>query len=101
MRIGWSTFQQLEQPTVYFGHSPHSMSRSASSQSSTTYPTSRTWSNTVTLTGLEPYTTYYYKIVTVSTNSTIGSFKTARAAGDHTPFTSASVFILFWAQVHH
>ncbi|KAJ7430076.1 purple acid phosphatase-like protein, partial [Mycena latifolia] len=89
MRIGWSTFQQLEQPTVYFGQSPHAMFRSASSQSSTTYPTSRTWSNTVTLTMLKPYTTYYYKIV--STNSTIGSFKTARAAGDHTPFTMAGV----------
>ncbi|KAF8175082.1 Metallo-dependent phosphatase-like protein [Mycena galopus ATCC 62051] len=85
MRIGWSTFQQLEQPMVHFGESPHAMSRSASSQSSTTYPTSRTWSNTVTLTMLKPYTTYYYKIV--STNSTVGSFKTARAAGDPTPFT--------------
>ncbi|KAJ7853904.1 Metallo-dependent phosphatase-like protein [Mycena leptocephala] len=89
MRVGWSTFQQLKQPTVYFGQSPHAMFRAASSQSSTTYPTSRTWSNTVTLTMLKPYTTYYYKIV--STNSTIGSFKTARAAGDHTPFTMAGV----------
>jgi hypothetical protein len=58
MRIGWSTFQQLKQPTVYFGQSPHAMFRSATSQSSTTYPTSRTWSNTVTLTMLKPYTTY-------------------------------------------
>ncbi|KAJ7785114.1 Metallo-dependent phosphatase-like protein [Mycena maculata] len=107
MRIGWSTFQQLERPTVYFGQFIHAMFRSASSQSSTTYPTSRTWSNTVTMTMLEPYTTYCaslaaadersepevrgldYKIV--STNSTIGSFKTARAAGNHTPFTMAGV----------
>jgi len=38
---------------------------------------------------LRPHTTYYYKIE--STNSTIGSFKTARAAGDHTPFTMAGL----------
>ncbi|KAJ7635398.1 Metallo-dependent phosphatase-like protein [Roridomyces roridus] len=89
MRVGWSTYERLGKPTVEFGVFPHLMTRSASSESSTTYPTSRTWSNTVTLTGLLPYTTYYYKIL--STNSTIGSFKTARVAGDHSPYNMAGV----------
>lgn len=69
MRIGWNTFQQLEEPTVYFGQAPNAMFRSASSQSSTTYPTSRTWSNTVTLTELEPYTTYCMSLAAMDERS--------------------------------
>lgn len=57
-----------------------------------TYNTSRTWSNTVILTGLTPATTYYYKIV--STNSTTQSFFSARTPGDRTPFTTNVVIDL-------
>ncbi|KAI5476675.1 Metallo-dependent phosphatase-like protein [Pseudohyphozyma bogoriensis] len=85
MNVGWSTYEQLEAPTVYFGTHPHTLQRSASSASSVTYPTSRMWANTVSLTGLLPATTYYYKIT--STNSTIGSFTTAREPGDYTPYS--------------
>ncbi|TWU79162.1 hypothetical protein ED733_008862 [Metarhizium rileyi] len=51
---------------------------------SETYPTSRTWSNTVILDGLKPATTYYYKVV--STNSTVDHFMSPRSPGDTTPF---------------
>lgn len=56
----------------------------ACSNSSITYPSSRTWSNVVTLTGLDSATVYYYKIV--STNSSLDHFLSPRAAGDKTPF---------------
>jgi 3',5'-cyclic AMP phosphodiesterase CpdA len=50
-----------------------------------TYPTSRTYSNAVTLTGLKPGTTYYYKIT--STNSSVEHFLSPRVPGDKTPFS--------------
>jgi hypothetical protein len=50
-----------------------------------TYPTSRTYSNAVTLTGLKPGTTYYYKIT--STNSSVEHFFSPRVPGDKTPFS--------------
>ncbi|KAF8307935.1 Metallo-dependent phosphatase [Clavulina sp. PMI_390] len=89
MAVGWNTFKQLSNPKVYYGLSPNKLSLCASSHSSITYPTSRTWSNTIKITGLLPSTTYYYKID--STNSTVSSFKTARVRGDQTPFTAALV----------
>jgi hypothetical protein len=50
-----------------------------------TYPTSRTYSNAVTLTGLKPATTYYYQIV--SSNSSVEHFFSPRIPGDKTPFS--------------
>jgi hypothetical protein len=48
------------QPTVYFGNDIHHLNRFASSSISTTYPSSSTYNNHVTITGLELDTTYYY-----------------------------------------
>lgn len=53
---------------------------------SVTYPTSLTYNNHVNITGLAPYTTYYY-LPQDSNVTTLYSFTTARAAGDETPFT--------------
>lgn len=89
MTVAWNTFQQLTKPKVHYGLLPHLLLFSAESSSSVTYNTSRTWSNTVKLEGLLPSTTYYYQIE--STNSSVDSFKTARIAGDPTPFTAALV----------
>lgn len=111
MTVGWNTFEQLTKPRVFYGLSPKKLKFSAWSTSSVTYPTSRTWANTVKISGLDPATTYCavfvlyvlfmpvnnnnnscmldYKID--STNSSIESFKTARVAGDLTPFTVALV----------
>jgi acid phosphatase type 7 len=61
----------------------------ACSDSSVTYPTSRTYSNVVTLSNLLPATTYYYQIV--STNSSIDHFLSPRVAGNREPFTIAAV----------
>ncbi|KAL8292964.1 hypothetical protein RQP46_000658 [Phenoliferia psychrophenolica] len=89
MGVGFNTFKQLEKPTVYWGLTPDHLPFSSSSNSSITYPTSRTWANTVHLSPLLPGTQYYYKIE--STNSTIMNFRTARIAGDMTPHTVAVV----------
>ena len=84
MSVGWNTYEQLSKPCVQYGTSSSALTSQACSTSSVTYATSRTWSNSVTLTGLQPATTYYYKIV--STNSTVDHFLSPRAAGDTTPF---------------
>lgn len=57
--ISWNTFEQIRNPTVYFAEEPFFLYRKASSQDSTTYPTSLTYNNHVKLTGLLPNTQYY------------------------------------------
>jgi len=84
MSVGWNTYSQLMKPCVQYGTSASNLASQACSTSSVTYGTSRTWSNAVTLTGLQPATTYYYQIV--STNATIEHFLSPRTAGDKTPF---------------
>ena len=83
--VGWNTYEYLSQPCVNYGTSPTVLNSRACSSSSVTYPTSRTWSNAVTLTNLTSATTYYYQIV--STNSSVEHFFSPRTAGDKTPFT--------------
>ncbi|KAK3371546.1 Metallo-dependent phosphatase-like protein [Lasiosphaeria ovina] len=90
--VAWNTFQQLAQPCVQYGTAPGALSRQACSTSSVTYATSRTWSNVVTVSGLTPAATYYYKIV--STNSTVGHFFSPRLPGDKTPFQMNAVIDL-------
>lgn len=84
MSVGWNTFEKLNQSCVSYGTSNGSLTSKACSNNSATYPTSRTYSNAVTLTGLKPATTYYYKIE--STNSTVDHFLSPRTAGDTTAF---------------
>ncbi|KAI0174040.1 Metallo-dependent phosphatase-like protein [Pestalotiopsis sp. NC0098] len=90
--IGWNTFEKLSQPCVYYGTSESDLSSVACSTSSVTYPTSRTYSNAVTLEGLTPATTYYYQIN--STNSTLEHFFSPRVPGDTTPFALNAVIDL-------
>ncbi|KAI1864660.1 hypothetical protein JX265_008384 [Neoarthrinium moseri] len=90
--IGWNTYQKLAQPCVEYGTSSDALSTLACSTSSVTYATSRTYSNAVTLTGLTPATTYYYKIV--STNSSVEHFFSPRVPGDKTPFALNAVIDL-------
>ncbi|KAI1080837.1 Metallo-dependent phosphatase [Whalleya microplaca] len=87
--IGWNTYQKLDRPCVEYGTSSDALTLEACSSLSTTYATSRTYSNTVLVTGLTPATTYYYKIV--STNSSIEHFFSPRVAGDQTPFAMNAV----------
>lgn len=77
---------------MQYGTSSSALTSEACSVSSATYPTSRTYSNSVTLTGLQPATTYYYKIV--STNSTVEHFVSPRIAGDKSPFAISVVIDL-------
>ena len=70
------------------------MTLSASSNVSVTYPTSLTYNNHVWLSGLLPDTEYYYQPQNLLPNETVYgpySFKTARPAGDQSPFTIAFV----------
>ncbi|KAF2247935.1 Metallo-dependent phosphatase [Trematosphaeria pertusa] len=85
----WNTYQKLDQACVQYGTSSDALTSEACSTDSATYPTSRTYSNAVTLTGLTPATTYYYKIV--STNSSVEHFSSPRVAGDKTPFSMNAV----------
>jgi hypothetical protein len=84
--VSWNTFEQLTNPTVTYGTSPSALTQTASSSVSVTYATSLTYNNHVNITGLSPYTTYYYR-PQYSNATTPYSFTTARAAGDTTPFT--------------
>ncbi|KAJ5468506.1 hypothetical protein N7475_006258 [Penicillium sp. IBT 31633x] len=82
--VGWNTYDKLNQSCVSYGLSESNLNTKVCSQLSTTYQSSRTWSNVAVLTGLTPATTYYYKIE--STNSTVGHFLSPRTPGDKTSF---------------
>ncbi|GJN69650.1 hypothetical protein PLIIFM63780_000155 [Purpureocillium lilacinum] len=90
--VAWNTYKQLTKPCVNYGTSADSLSLQACSSRSVTYPSSRTWSNSVALTGLQPATTYYYKIE--STNSSVEHFMSPRVAGDKTPFSINAIIDL-------
>lgn len=92
MSVGWNTYEKLNQSCVQYGTDSTNLSSQSCSTTSVTYASSRTWANAVTLPGLAPATTYYYKIV--STNSSIDHFLSPRAAGDMTPFNSSVVIDL-------
>ncbi|KAK8052557.1 acid phosphatase [Apiospora rasikravindrae] len=92
--IGWNTYGPIPgQACVHYGTSPDSLDSLECSDSSVVpYGTSKTYSNTVTLSGLTPATTYYYKIR--STNSTVEHFFSPRVPGDKTPFAVNAVIDL-------
>ncbi|CAK7274865.1 hypothetical protein SEPCBS57363_006384 [Sporothrix epigloea] len=94
MVVSWNTFDQLSNPTVLYGLSADSLTLSASSDVSVTYPTSLTYNNHVLIKGLLPDTTYYYQPQHLLANETVYgpyTFKTARPAGDLTPYSIAFV----------
>ncbi|ANB11426.1 hypothetical protein AWJ20_4236 [Sugiyamaella lignohabitans] len=96
MSISWNTLRDIRRPRVYYGLSEDSLDRVEYGMSST-YSTSWTYSNHVTLKGLEPNTTYYYKVSYSEQEPAIRSFTTPPVVGkdelDHEfkPFTFASV----------
>lgn len=95
MTVSWSTFEQLPNPQVFYGLSPGDLSLLAENGTSTTYPTSRTWNNHVKLSGLKSGTVYFYRVSYTNcaycAYRPTYSFKTALAAGDHTPFAMATI----------
>lgn len=62
MAVAWNTYKQLSAPTVHYGLSATALTQTAVAPSGTaasvTYKTSRTWANTVLISGLTPATTY-------------------------------------------
>ncbi len=94
MRVSWNTFTQQHCPTVYYGRSPFEMWYLATSSVSVTYNTSLTYNNHVTITGLQPDTTYYYlPSHMLQDNATYPpyTFRTSRVPGDGTPYSVAVV----------
>lgn len=87
MRVSWNTKQQLSKPTVHFGKKGK-LERSASSDISVTYPTSSTYNNHVTITGLKADTTYSYQ---PQCGTQVLSFKTPRSKGDDDAFKFAMI----------
>ncbi|KAK9364689.1 Metallo-dependent phosphatase-like protein [Lipomyces kononenkoae] len=92
MTVSWNTYEQISEPTVYYGTDSWNLTTFATG-TSVTYNTSLTWSNHVKVTGLMPDTQYYY--IVSNTNCYNCSelapytFTTSREAGDNTPFTVA------------
>ncbi|OXV06553.1 hypothetical protein Egran_05677 [Elaphomyces granulatus] len=88
MAVSWNTNDRMPEPTVFYGQSKNKLDRRASSRISTTYPTSSTYNNHVTIVGLEPATTYYYM---PQCGTQTYSFVTAPDAGDKNAFQFAMV----------
>ena len=80
MSVSWNTKQKLSKPTVSFGAGGN-LDRSASSDISITYPTSSTYNNHVTITGLEPDTRYHYRL---------GAASVVTVSRQHVPLAMAS-----------
>ncbi|KAH8655789.1 Metallo-dependent phosphatase-like protein [Xylariales sp. PMI_506] len=94
MTVSWNTFSKLDNPTVKYGLTPSILFSTASSGESVTYNSSDTYSNHVRISGLQPDTLYYYMPSSLLPNETSTgpyTFKTAKAAGDKTPYTAAFV----------
>lgn len=62
MTVSWSTFAQLDAPTVKYGLAPNKLDLEAKSNLSSTYTTSRTFNNKVKIQGLKSDTVYYYQV---------------------------------------
>lgn len=92
--VSWNTYKQLGngQACVKYGGSDCSLTQQVCANNGITYPSSRTWFNSVTITGLSPGTKYCYKVV--STNSTTATFTSPRLAGDKTPFSINAIIDL-------
>jgi hypothetical protein len=87
MAVSWNTNQKLWNPFVDFGKE-NEIDKTASSSISTTYATSSTYNNHVTLTKLQSDTVYQYR---PQCGSTTYSFRTARDAGKAEKFSFATV----------
>lgn len=89
MAVSWNTDQRLTNPFVEFGKDAK-LDNTASSSISTTYATSSTFNNHVTLTKLQSDTVHQYRS---QCGSDSYSFRTAREAGKGEKFSFAMVSI--------
>ncbi|GAP89791.1 putative acid phosphatase [Rosellinia necatrix] len=90
--IGWNTYAQLSKPCVDYGPSASDLSSTAcSATASATYPHSRTWGNSVVLSGLRAGASYWYRPVTSNASVAASRFRAPRPAGSRDPFAFAAV----------
>lgn len=93
MTVSWNSPGQISEPTVYYGTDPNNLNLSSSSGTSTTFDSAVSWDNHVHLSGLAPFTKYYYRVSGQDASSDPETedfyFVTGREAGDRTPFTIA------------
>lgn len=87
MTVSWSTVGPINvTATVAWGTSPTTLTSTASGVTYN-YNPSITWFHHVTLYGLAPSTTYYWRVTSpVGVNSSVLSFVTAPPVGDRTPY---------------
>lgn len=92
--ISWSSPQEIESPIVWYGEDVTNLIES-SPGTSTTYETAVTYDNHVTVSGLNPFTKYYYKVSGQSSDFDPVAqefyFTAARPAGDHTEYSIAAL----------
>jgi len=88
MSVSWNTNSKLSKPSVEFGLTMKLGGIASTPGTSITYPTSSTYNNHVTITGLQPNTRYHYQPLC---SNRIYSFTTARSVGDGADFKFAMV----------
>lgn len=74
VRVNWKTGKKAENPTVRYGSSPDNLDRTATA-SSRAKNRDYNW-HTAELTGLQPASTYYYKVIANDTESATYRFRT-------------------------
>ncbi|KAJ0407159.1 hypothetical protein P43SY_001117 [Pythium insidiosum] len=96
MAISWATFADVTDSTVWIGTTKDNLVRRSdvkvSSQSYYSDDKYSLYQHHATVTGLQPNTKYFYKVgsaLDATFVSEVGSFTTARAANDETPFEMA------------
>lgn len=95
MTVSWNTPNKVDGPIVYYGTDPRYLNLTSGPGTSSTFNSSVNWDNHVEISGLQPFTKYYYRVGGQNTSLSAASsdyyFTTARPAGDHTPFTIAAI----------
>ncbi|KAG2769028.1 hypothetical protein PC129_g4990 [Phytophthora cactorum] len=96
MAISWTSFVLEESPSVWIGTSEAkvALSKNAKIETKTYYKDEKyeLYNYHAVVSGLKPNTEYFYKVGSTTEKkfqSAVSSFKTARAAGDESPFVVA------------
>lgn len=94
MTVSWNSRDHESNPVVYYGLDPHNLNYTSQPGVSSKYQTAVTYDNHVELTGLKPFTKYYYRVSGQSSDIDPEQeefyFVTAKEVGDDTPFTVAA-----------
>lgn len=91
--VSWNTPSQLDNPVVFYGEESHHLPFTSSPGTSTTFESAVSYDNHVTISGLKPFTKYYYRVTgqdeSMNPEEEGFYFVTGREVGDRSPFTIA------------